>query len=346
MIWSRTLMPIAFILLVTMSALAQESAGGAETWIKLFEGMNRESVSALEAVENRLYAGTSERIFISQNDGYSWYTVPFKDLVTAITADGETVNLGTRTQGVFRSDDAGLTWKPIRDGLLTYDNGSYGEVRRILLMSDQIINVMYHKGTYVSNDRGETWLNVADIWEGWWTDSIHSMAEFDGYLWSAISNRSMWRSPDNGRTWESLRQYETSHVTDWAALNNRLYIAGSDGIARWNEETRDWEYPMGGLPTGHHYDSDSPPSVLSLAVHDGRLFAGLKGHGVYVFDARMDTWGSVGLDGLWGYALLSYKSSLYAGTNDGLYSAMIDRVQPHGKAITTWARVKQGALSK
>ena len=342
MICTRALMPIAFILLVTMSALAQESAGGAETWIKLFEGMNRESVSALEAGENRLYAGTSERVFISQNDGRSGYTVPFKDLVTAITADGETVYLGTRTQGVFRSDDAGLTWKPIRDGLQTYDNGSYGEVRRILLMPDQIINVMYHKGTYVSNDRGETWLNVADIWEGRWTDSIHFMMEFGGYLWSAISNRSMWRSLDNGQTWESLRQYETSHVTDWAVLNNRLYIAGSDGIARWNEETRDWEYPMGGLPTGYRYDPDAPPSVLSLAVHDGRLFAGLKRHGVYVFDARADTWGSVGLDGHWVYALLSYKFSLYAGTNDGLYSAMIDRVQPHGKAVTTWARVKQG----
>ena len=346
MISTRALMPIAFILLVTTSGLAQESAERTETWIKLFEGMNREWVSVLEAGENRLYAGTSERIFVSQNDGRSWYTVAFKDLVTAITADGETVYLGTRTQGVFRSDDAGLTWKPIRDGLQTYDNGTYGEVRRILLMPDQIINVMYHKGTYVSNDRGETWLDVADIWEGRWTDSIHFMAEFDGFLWSAISISSMRRSPDNGRTWEHVRQYETSHVTDWAVLNNRLYIAGSDGIGRWNEETRDWEYPMQGLPTGHRYDPDAPPSVLSLAVHDGRLFAGLKRHGVYVFDARADTWGSVGLDGLWGYALLSYKSSLYAGTNDGLYSAVIDRVQPHGKTVTTWGRVKQGALSK
>ncbi|MDE0041209.1 MAG: hypothetical protein OXT74_04185, partial [Candidatus Poribacteria bacterium] len=177
--------------------------------------------------------------------------------------------------------------------------------------------------------------------EGWWTDSIHSMTQFDGYLWSAISISSMARSSDNGQTWENLRRYETSHVTDWAVLNNRLYIAGSDGIGRWNEKTRDWEYPMKGLPIGSRYDPDAPPSVLSLAVHGGRLFAGLKRHGVYAFDARADTWGSVGLDGRWVYALLSYKSSLYAGTGDGLYSAAIDRLQPHGKAITTWASMKQ-----
>ncbi len=341
MISTRALMPIAFIFLVTTSALAQEPAGGAETWIKLFEGMNREWVSALEAGENRLYAGTSERIFISQNDGRSWYTVAFKDLVTAITADGDTVYLGTRTQGVFRSDDAGLTWKPIRDGLQTYDNGSYGEVRRILLMSDQIINVMYHKGTYVSNDHGETWLDVSGEWE--LGDSIQSMTEFDGFLWSAISISSMRRSPDNGRTWEHVRQYKSGRVNDWAVLNNRLYIAGSDGIARWNEKIQDWEYPMKGLPTGYRYDPDAPPSVLSLAVHDGRLFAGLKRHGVYVFDARADTWGSAGLDELWVYALLSYKSSLYAGTGDGLYSAIMDRVQPHGKVVATWGRIKRNA---
>ncbi|MDE0300654.1 MAG: hypothetical protein OXN17_18615 [Candidatus Poribacteria bacterium] len=333
-------MRTAFILLVSLTAMARESNGDAESWIKRFEGMNREWVSVLEAGENRLYAGTSERIYISQNDGYSWYTVAFKDTVTAIAADGDTVYAGTRTQGVFRSDDAGVTWKPIRDGLQTYKSGSFGEVRRILVMFDEIINVMYHKGTYASNDRGETWLDLSREWER--GDSIHSIQQFDGYLWCAISISSMARSSDNGRTWESLRRYETGHVIDWAILNNRLYIAGGNGVGRWNEKTQDWEYPMKGLPNGSGHDSDDPPSVLSLAVHGGRLYAGLKGHGIYVFDARTDTWGSVGLDGRWVYALLSYKSSLYAGADDGLYSAAIDRLQPHGKAVTTWASLKQG----
>ena len=185
---------------------------------------------------------------------------------------------------------------------------------------------------------------IGTTYQGTWEqgDSIHSMQQFDGYLWSAISIRSMARSSDNGQTWESLRQYETAHVIDWAVLNNRLYIAGGDGVGRWNEKTQNWEYPMKGLPNGSHHDSDAPPSVLSLAVHGGRLYAGLKGHGVYVFDARADTWSSAGLVERWVYALLSHKSSLYAGTDDGLYSAAIDGLRPHGKAITTWARVKQG----
>ena len=57
-----------------------------------------------------------------------------------------------------------------------------------------------------------------------------------------------------------------------AVLNNRLYVAGEEGIGRWNEETQAWEYLMKGLPTGSHSDPDDPPWVSSLAVNRGRLF--------------------------------------------------------------------------
>ena len=62
---------------------------------------------------------------------------------------------------------------------------------------------------------------------------------------------------------------------------------------------------MDGLPTGHAWGADDPPFVYHLAVHDGRLFAGLHTRGVYVFDERSKTWSAVGLDGLSVYALLS-----------------------------------------
>ena len=105
---------------------------------------------------------------------------------------------------------------------------------------------------------------------------------------------------------------------------------------------------MKGLPTGSSNDSDDPPYTNNLAVLGGRLFAGLNDHGVYVFDYLAKTWSSVGLNGLSVSALLlSYESSLYAGTQkNGIYCAGIPRVQPHAKVVTTWARVKQGAHPK
>ena len=255
---------------------------------------------------------------------------------------------GAWAKGVFRSDDAGVNWKPIRDGLGFYDSTDedgrrvYGEVRRILNIRGEIITVMYHRGTYTSTDRGQTWHDVSQEWPR--GDSILSVMEFDGYLWSAASLRQMFRSPDGGQTWEGLPRFEPDRVNDWAVLHNRLYVAGEEGIGRWNERAQIWEYPMEGLPT----DSPGNPVWLyNLTVHEGRLFVGLNDHCIYVFDAQAETWFSIGLDGLSVYALLSYKSSLYAGTgDDGIYRAEIPRIQPHGKVVTTWAHVKQGSSDR
>ena len=343
--WTRGLIRTAFIFLVTMTILTRESAADIGKWIQLDDGMTMDGVRALDAWGNRLYAGTDNGIFISQDHGRTWHTTEFKIAVSTITVDGNTVYAGTWGKGIFRSDDSGETWKPIRDGLRTYESGQYGEVRRILVMFDEIINVMYHRGTYVSNDRGETWHDVSEEWMA--GNSIYSMTEFDGYLWSAISRGSMVRSPDDGRTWEPLPDFERDRVNDWAVLHNRLYVAGQEGIARWDEKERTWEYLMKGLPTGNSQDPDDPPYTHNLAILDGRLFAGLDQHGVYVFDTLTKTWASVGLDGLSVYALLSYESSLYAGTEeDGIYYAGFPRVQPHGKAVTTWASVKHRTLAK
>ena len=335
--WTRRLMRTAFIFLVTMTTLARELDGNVEEWIRVDDGMTMESVWALEAGENRLYAGASNGFFISQDHGRTWRATLFKEQILTITIDLNTVYAGTVHQGVFRSDDAGKTWKPIRDGLRFYgrDDGErrYGKVRRILVTRDKITNVMYHDGTYTSTDWGETWHDVSEEWL--LGDSIYSMTEFDGYLWSSISLGRFLRSPDHGQTWKRLPDSEIERVIDWAVLNNRLYVAGEEGIGRWNEETQAWEYLMKGLPTGSHSDPDDPPWVSSLAVNRGRLFAGLSGHmlpgrqGVYVFDARAEIWSSVSLDELAVYALLSHESFLYAGAGSayddiyGIYRARI-----------------------
>jgi hypothetical protein len=214
--------------------------------------------------------------------GNSWSPTSFNDSVNTLTVDGDTIYVGTWVQGVFRSDDAGMTWKAIRNGLRFHEfqDGTryYGEGRRILITDNNIINVMYHNGTYTSTDRGETWHDISAEWLA--GNSIYSMTEFGGYLWSAVSTGTMLRSPDSGKTWEPIRYFDNDRVNDWAALNGRLYVAGQGG----------------------------------------RLFAGLHTHGVYVFDSQSETWSAAGLEGHSVRSLLSHGSALYAGTTEnGIY---------------------------
>ena len=326
----RLIKVIAVIIVGTVVGL--KPVWGVNSWIQLDDGIAMESVTSIAAHGFRLYAGSDNGVFVSIDGGKNWSPTSFNNPVSTLTVDGDTIYAGTWVQGVFRSDDAGLTWKPIRDGLRFHEEKDgtryYGEIRRILITDDNIINVMYHNGTYTSTDRGETWHDISKEWPA--GNSIYSMTGVGGYLWSAISIGSMLRSPDSGKTWEWLHYFSYGRVNDWAVLNGRLYVAGQEGVGVWNEAARTWEYPMAGLPIGTPRDPNKPPYISTFAVHSGRLFAGLQTHGVYVFDLQSETWSPAGLEGRSVLSLLSHGSVLYAGTaKDGIYYlAKVKAVSP------------------
>ena len=343
----KSLMFFATVVGIT-SAVALDSA---LEWVHLDNGGPMAYVSALEGSEHRLYVAASEGIFFSENGGGTWVRTSFEHeekFVTTLAIDGNSVYAGTWRHGVFRSDDAGITWKSINDGLRFQEvegEPFYGEVRRILIVGDTTISVMYHGGTYTSTDRGETWQDISQEW--YVGNSIYSMTLFDGYLWSAMSIEWMARSSDNGQTWQPLVNFQHGRVNDWTVLNGQLYVAGQDGVGRWNETLQTWEYPIDGLPIDTSEDSNDLPYISSFAVHREQLFAGLDPHGVYVFDAASETWSAVGLQGSSILSLLSQGDFLYAGTEDnGIYRTKLlgvppAFVQPQGKVLTTWADMKR-----
>ena len=156
--------------LVTTTAIAQQAAGNAETWIQLDDGAQMGGVYVLEAEGNRIYAGRNG-LYVSDDQGFTWRHIEGFQQVYSMAVNENTVYAGTPTNGIFRSDDAGGTWKPIRDGLKTYqiredDEPYWGIIWQILMNFDEVIAVAYHSGTYVSTDKGETWHNVDDIWDG------------------------------------------------------------------------------------------------------------------------------------------------------------------------------------
>ena len=328
---TRRLIRAAVTVIVVGMVVGTNLAWGDNNWIQLDDGVAMESVTSLAAHGFRLYAGSDNGVFVSEDGGNNWFPTAFNDPVSTLTVDRDTTYVGTWAQGVFRSDDAGLTWKSIRNGLRFHEHEGkryYGGVRHILITDNTIINIMYHNGTYTSTDRGETWHDISTEWKG--GNSIHSMTEFGGYLWSAVSGGSMFRSSDNGKIWEKLPRFAPGHVHAWATLNGRLYVGGYEGVGVWNETTRTWEYPMAGLPMGNHQQSDALPYVLTLAVHGNQLFAGFQyTHGIYAFDLQRKTWSPAGLEGHSVPSLLSHDSALYAATADGIYYlAQVRAVSP------------------
>ena len=85
------------------------------------------------------------------------------------------------------------------------------------------------------------------------------MTEFDGYLWAYAHSHEIYRSPDNGESWDLVPQHDDvknipvskdrySEINRWAVLDDRLYVAASDAFGRWNEGEFMWENLNEGLP--------------------------------------------------------------------------------------------------
>ena len=334
-------------------------------WIPLPGTESLKHVNALETDEFRLYAGGSNGIYLSLDNGYTWRLTDLTHSIWTIAIDGSTVYAGTYDHGIFRSDNRGITWKPINNGLRTSTTKKgriiYPYIEQMLVTnSGTVIAVGYHSGTHTSTNRGDTWHDVFDEWvvgNYKFGREIRSMTELDSYLWAAAGlSSSLFRSPDNGDTWDdvpglhgAIREYGT--VDDWAVLDDLLYIGGNEGLGRWNEAELTWDNLSEGLPL-HIYKEAYHPAyreylrddypVTNLAVNRGRIFAAVYYHGVYIFNARSETWFPAGLDGLRVSSLISHQSDLYAATKEGIYRASISTVQLYGKAATTWGRVKQG----
>ncbi len=321
------------------------------------------SVGLLESDGQRLYAIGDTGFYLSFDDGYTWR---WRDIgrgidefyISAIGSGDGAVYVGTADHGVFRSDDGGNTWKQINEGLHVFHSlkwgAHHGKVEQILVTdSGMVINVGYHSGTHISNNRGETWHSVYDEWiypgnkehniRDWhFSDSIWSMTEFDGYLWAVYSSSSsiVLRSPDKGETWESLaiavpgNRSGFGQITDWASIGDKLYVAGYAGFGRWNEDELMWENLSQGIPDEAYMNQ--------LAVNRGRIFATFFGadRGVWLYDQPSETWFPTGPQHVRVYSLASHQSNLYAGTENGIYRASIPIANPHGKLVTTWGVVK------
>lgn len=359
---TRTATLLALLVIYIGSYALNAHAEIRAEWLALDGSETIGQVLTLQSDGFRLFAGTREGLYISRDNGRAWGSSQLRHPCGTIAIRQNSVYVGTIGRGMFRSDNRGNTWDPKNTGLPRNDihqsDGEegllYPRVQQILVTNaGTAIAVMYNQGTYTSTDRGETWHSVIDRWALPWRigTAIWSMTEFGGNLWATLWPGRVKRSHDRGHTWQWLGEYPSGRIVVWAELNNQLYAAGHLGFARWNEQDYAWEELSEGLPARWAYIS---ASITSLAVHRGRIFAGLHNHGVYMFDERSETWIPAGLQGLTVTALVSHQSDLYAATyatrrtptdviraSQGIFRTAISIVQPHNKAPTTWGAIKQ-----
>jgi hypothetical protein len=201
----------------------------------------------------------------------------------------ERVYCGTFGNGVYRSDDAGASWRPCKGlpdqnvmALATADSGDAG--RPALLYAGTEPSAIYQ-----SSDGGDTWhplpglLSVTSAGE--WSfpprPETHHVRQilsdpcFPRRLHVAIEAGALLRSEDGGETWRDRvpgSPRDTHTLAAHQGAPGRLYSAAGDGYFESHDDGDTWRRAMEGLEHGYCWSlavSRSDPDTVLLSASKG-----------------------------------------------------------------------------
>lgn len=183
--------------------------------------------------------------------------------------------LGYDTEGIYRSDDGGVTWRPSQNGLKTVsvvsiayhpddDNTVFAMMAR---MDNKFSNAV---GIFKSTDGGENWRHV------------HNMPSHYGYHYElfafgepkkgvrtiyagTLAEGGVLCSYDNGETWKEIG-LEGKTVTALKMCENELVASTMDGIYVTSDDGKTWEARNSGL-TGTPIDPDDASAGYKYTVY-------------------------------------------------------------------------------
>jgi photosystem II stability/assembly factor-like uncharacterized protein len=204
---------------------------------------------------------------------------------------------GGTTCGIFKSINGGETWVKMQTGLPTTNIGRIG-----ISISQKDPSVLYaiyadrageYKGTYRSNNNGETWStldpsnNLQYLYSsfGWWFGKIYTDPT-DVNIAYALGIES-YRTLDGGKTWQTFTQNNhVDHHALWINPNdNQHIINGNDGgVYSTKNFGNSWTY-HNNLPISQFYACDIDEQ------NPQRLYGGIQDNGTWrTLDGALGNW--------------------------------------------------------
>lgn len=190
--------------------------------------------------------------------------------VSGVWGDDQTYYMGATGGGVWKTDDAGITWHNVSDGY--FNTTGIGAIA----VSKSDVNVVYvgtgespirgvktshGDGVYKSMDAGKTWVHLG-LKETRHIGKIHVDANnhdivyvaAQGNPWGPNEERGIYKSDNGGETWEKILYVnDGSGIVDLSVSeeNPRIMMATS-----WEFERKPWVVKSGGPGSRVHKTTD------------------------------------------------------------------------------------------
>lgn len=249
--------------------------------------------------------------------------------VTGVPGDPRLFYFGAAAGGVWKSTDAGATWKPIFDGIPASSIGAIAvapsDHRVIYVGTGEGAlrgDITYGNGVYKSVDGGKSWTHIG------LTDSRQIgalivdpnnpdivLVAAIGHAFGPNTERGVFRTSDGGKTWTRVL-YKDDHTgaidVTFDPTNPSIVYA-----ALWEVRRQPWNFSSGGPGSGLYRSSDGgmtwthltghglPSGILGRidvsvsAANPRRVFAMIEANegGLYRSDDGGSDWARVSDDG-------------------------------------------------
>lgn len=174
-----------FIFITNANGEIFRSSNLGANWTKI-NNLNTDQIYTLEVLENQLWAGTSEGVFISTNNGDNWTSKGLTEKnISIIKSTGSFIFAGNSNE-LYRSSNNGINWVELNmlDNFNTVNllvNGSY------------LFALGYgDKNIILSTNNGSTWINKSQGFANP-LNTINCAIIHNNFIIAGTSAMSVWR---------------------------------------------------------------------------------------------------------------------------------------------------------
>lgn len=211
-----------------------KSTDGGIKWFCINDGLTNLKINKLINVNDNILVSTGDYlekvngVFLLNPDCISWQVRSnglTDKLVTDFVNIGPVIFAGTRTKGIFKTDDYGISWTPVEINLKLYTQ----TITCLAVLGNSIYAGTSNDGLLVSTDLGKSWEKT---WDKEY-DAISNIIVNGNTILISISWKGVFKSTNGGKSWSEFNKgLINKHITCLLLTDGYLY-AGTNGSGVW-----------------------------------------------------------------------------------------------------------------